>query len=71
LTRFKDSVIVKNETALFKFTNGSKIIAPIVQPRDNQDKYHTSFEELYQNKSLDSVNENSLMFSPVLVDEKT
>jgi alpha-glucosidase len=69
-TRFKDSVIIKNETALFKFANGSKIIAPIVQPRDSQDKYHTSFEELYQTKSLDSVNENSLMFSPILVDEK-
>ncbi len=69
-TQFKDSITVKNETALFKFTNGSRIITPLMQKRENEDKYHTSFEELYTNKPLDSLNENDLMFSPVLVEEE-
>jgi len=68
-TQFKDSVTVKNETAMFGFISGSKIIAPVMQQRENQDKYHTSFEELYQNKSLDSLTQKDLMFSPVLIDE--
>ena len=68
-TRFKDSVIIKNETALFRFANGSTLIAPVMQQRDQEDKYHTSFEELYQIRSLDSMLENNMMFSPLLVDE--
>ena len=67
--QFKDSVTIKNETAMFRFTDDSKIIAPVMQPRENQDKYHTSFEELYQTKSLDSMTKKDLMFSPVLIDE--
>ncbi|MBS1596821.1 MAG: glycoside hydrolase family 97 protein [Bacteroidetes bacterium] len=68
-TAFKDSIIIKNEKAIYKFTSGSRIIAPIMQQRENQDKYHTSFEELYQNKPLDSLQEKDMMFSPALVDE--
>ncbi|MGE5107881.1 MAG: glycoside hydrolase family 97 N-terminal domain-containing protein, partial [Sphingobacteriales bacterium] len=68
-TRFKNSIIIKTETALFQFTNGSSIIAPIIQQRDDEDKYHTSFEELYQTKLLDSLNKKDLLFSPALVDE--
>ena len=67
-TRFKDSIIIKNEPALFQFANGSRIITPLMQKRENEDKYHTSFEELYTNKPLDSLNENDLMFSPVLIE---
>ena len=69
-TKFKDSITIKNETALFQFANGSRIITPLMQKRENEDKYHTSFEELYTNKPLDSLNENDLMFSPVLVVEE-
>jgi alpha-glucosidase len=34
-----------------------------------EDKYHTSFEEPYQSKPLDSLIETQLMFSPVVIDE--
>lgn len=68
-TRFKDSVIIKNETALFVFRQGSQIIAPVIQQRDKEDKYHTSFEELYQHKPVDSLDETSLLYTPVLVEE--
>jgi len=68
-TSFKDSLNIINETAVFKFNNGSRIIAPIMQKREDQDKYHTSFEENYQNRMLDSLQEKDMMFSPVLIDE--
>lgn len=68
-TNFKDSIVIKNESALFQFADGSNIIAPVMQQREHEDKYHTSFEELYQHKSLDSMIDGNMMFSPVLVDE--
>lgn len=68
-TRFTDSVSIKQETAGFAFTKGSSIIAPIMQPREQEDKYHSSFEELYQQTILDSLQPKHMMYSPVLVHE--
>ena len=70
VTRFSDSIIVKNETAAFKFTTGSNIIAPLVEKRDDEDIYHTSYEELYTHAPLDSLGSNNVMFSPVLIEEE-
>lgn len=67
ISRFKDSVTIKKETAIFKFTDDAKVYAPLIQKREGLDVYHTSFEELYQYKSLDSISEKDLMFSPALV----
>ncbi|HTE13342.1 MAG TPA: glycoside hydrolase family 97 protein, partial [Chitinophagaceae bacterium] len=69
ITYFKDSIFIKQEIADFHFPAGSGIIAPLMQQRTNEDKYHTSFEELYVQKPMDSVPENSLMYSPLLIDE--
>jgi alpha-glucosidase len=68
-TRFKDSVYIKHEQADFAFVKGSGIIAPVVQKRPQQDIYHTSFEELYRQTSMDSIAANSLLYSPVVIDE--
>ena len=51
----------------FNFTNGANVYAPLIQKREGLDIYHTSFEELYQYKSLDSISANDEMFSPALV----
>ncbi len=67
ITTFKDSIIIKNELAEFNFPHNSLLYFPEVVKRDKQDKYHTSFEEPYQVKPLDSVTENNLCFTPVLV----
>jgi alpha-glucosidase len=67
VSRFKDSITVKNETAIFNFINGANIYAPLIQIREGLDIYHTSFEENYQYKSLDSLSSNDEMFSPALV----
>jgi alpha-glucosidase len=66
-TSFKDSVKIENETAQFNFKNDAHAYAPIIEKRADQDVFHTSFEELYSYKSLDSLSNNDYMFNPVLV----
>ncbi len=66
-TSFKDSITVQNETAQFNFTTNAHAWAPIVQKRGDVDVFHTSFEETYLYKPLDSLSESDYMFSPVLV----
>jgi len=66
-TTFKDSITVINETAQFNFTGNAHAWAPIIQKREDVDIYHTSFEELYSYKALDSLSNNDYMYSPVLV----
>lgn len=67
-TSFKDSITVVNETAAFNFTAPTIAYAPLVVKRPDQDIYHTSFEELYTHKSLDSFSNNAYMFTPVLTE---
>ena len=68
VTRFKDSIIVKNEVAEFNFPEHKKVLLPLFEPRDG-DPFITSFEELYQFKHIDSLTEKSMAFSPVLIGE--
>ena len=67
ITAFKDSVIINNEEALFTFSPNKKILLPVIQPGRQPDRYHTSFEELYQLKTIDSLTTETLAYSPVLV----
>jgi alpha-glucosidase len=67
-TDFKDSIIVVNETAAFNFTEPTTAYAPLVVKRPDQDVFHTSFEELYTHKSVDSFSTNDYMFTPVLTE---
>ena len=66
VTRFKDSIIIKNEVAEFSFPEHKKVLLPLFEPRDG-DPFITSYEELYQLKQMDSLGERSMAFSPVLV----
>jgi len=66
VTRFKDSIIIKNEVSEFNFPGHKKVLLPLFEPRDG-DPFITSFEELYQLKRMDSLTEKSMAFSPVLV----
>ena len=67
VSHHKDSIIIKNETATFNFPDKHLLYFPEVVKRDNADIYHTSFEEPYQLKQLDSVTQNNLCFTPVLI----
>jgi alpha-glucosidase len=66
VTTFRDSITVINETAAFRFNAGTHAFAPVIQKREGLDVFHTSFEELYPYKSLDSLSIQDYMFSPVL-----
>lgn len=70
ISRLQDSITVKSETAHFTFTKGSNIIAPLVEKRDDEDIYHTSYEALYTHAPLDSLSDGNYMFSPVLIEEE-
>jgi alpha-glucosidase len=65
-TTISDSIIVSSETALFQFTSNTHAYAPVIQKREGLDVFHTSFEELYPFKNLDSLSGKDFMYSPVL-----
>ena len=66
VTRFQDSITIRNEIAEFNFPEHKKILVPLFEPRDG-DPFITSFEELYQLKPIDSLTGKSMAFSPVLI----
>jgi alpha-glucosidase len=67
LTHLRDTLIVEYEKADFVFEGNPTIYYPQVVPREGVDIFHTSFEEPYQVKPLNSMNTDSLAFTPVLV----
>ncbi len=66
-SHFKDSIKIRGEIARFKFHRSHPTYYTEVVFRDNADRYHTSFEELYTQKPLDSIGTEALIFSPTLV----
>jgi alpha-glucosidase len=67
LTMFKDSVYVKNEVAEFSFPGKPSVYLPKVQKRDDADIFHTSYEEEYPLRRMDSLTTGMLGYSPVVV----
>jgi alpha-glucosidase len=61
----KDSIVVKNEMAQFHFPPSFLIYSEVQGGRT--DRFHTSFEETYTTKQIDSLTEKNLVFNPVLV----
>lgn len=66
-TLFKDSVTIENETAVFNFPENHSVFYPEVMKRGDADIFHTSFEEPYKFKPLDSIGEINTLFNPVLI----
>ncbi|MBS1609301.1 MAG: glycoside hydrolase family 97 protein [Bacteroidetes bacterium] len=66
-TLFKDSITIENETAIFNFPENHFLYYPEVAKRQDADIFHTSFEEPYQLKPLDSIGEKNTLFNPVLI----
>ena len=67
LTMFKDSIYVKNEVAEFSFPGKPSVYLPKVQKRDDADIFHTSYEEEYPLRRMDSLITGMLGYSPVVV----
>ena len=57
-TRFKDSIIIENENALFEVDDKASVWFAHMDKRQNVDRFHTSFEAIYakQNLSQASIN---------------
>ncbi|QMU30765.1 glycoside hydrolase family 97 protein [Adhaeribacter radiodurans] len=66
-THFKKSIQIESELAEFNFPELEEVYFSPVKKRDDADIYHTSFEELYQAKPLDSITTEHLIFTPTLV----
>lgn len=67
-TSKKDSLVISQEIAMFRFANTGTVYWPEVQKRDDCDIYHTSFEEPYKILPIHEIRSTSMAFSPVLVD---
>ena len=60
-------ITVVHEEANFNFPTGTLAFFPQVNKREDVDIFHTSFEEPYIEANLDSISEQILAFSPVLL----
>lgn len=67
LTRFKDSIVVMDEIAGYHFAGNYRTIFSPVAKRAEADSFHTSFEEPYLTRTLDSIGPDQLIFSPLLI----
>lgn len=66
-TRFRDSIIVQDELAIFSCPDKSAAYIPEIPMKDNEDPFKTSFEDLYTYKGLDSFPASSIAYTPLLV----
>lgn len=65
-TRFKDSIIIKQETALFNIDKNAATWFPHIDKRPGMDRYHTSFEGPYKKEILAAVADTMLTYTPVV-----
>ncbi|HEY4207223.1 MAG TPA: glycoside hydrolase family 97 protein [Puia sp.] len=67
VTLFKDTLTIQKEVARFHFPGTPSAWFPGIHKRADADIYHTSFEELYPLRRLDSIAPGEIAYSPVLV----
>ena len=68
-TSIKDSIVVKTEIAEFHFPPSLLLYSEVQGGRT--DRFHTSFEETYATKQIDSLTEKNLLFNPAVVMSST
>jgi alpha-glucosidase len=66
-TRFKDSIIIENENALFEVEGNAGIWFAHMDKRQNVDRFHTSFEAIYAKQNLSAIPDTMLTYAPVTV----
>ena len=64
-TRFKDSIIIKYETAIFDVDSQSVVWFPHIDKRPEADRFHTSFEGIYKKELLSGIPDSMLTYAPV------
>ena len=71
ITAFKDSIVIKDETAEFHFPSNPSLYYPDIPISDNEDPFKTSFEHTYAYKKMDSFPTTSIAYSPILITPKS
>ena len=66
-TRFKDSIYIKNEVALFSFIHHPSVYFPLIHKKNNADIFHTSYEEIYPLLVMNAISDTTTGYSPLLV----
>ena len=66
-TFFKDSIYIKKEIAEFSFPGKPSAYFPQVQKKQDADIFHTSYEEEYPLRRIDTLADGVLGYSPILV----
>lgn len=66
-TRFKEDITILTEVAEFNFPGSPSAYFPQVQKKQDADIFHTSFEEEYPLRKLDSIQDGIIGYSPILV----
>ncbi len=67
LTLYKDSIKIRNEVAEFCFPGKPSVYLPRIQKKEDADIFHTSYEEEYPLRKMDSLLDGMLGYNPVLV----
>lgn len=70
-TRFKDSIIIKDEVADFNFPGNPSGYFQEIPFNDSTDMFQTSFENVYSFKKLSEFPANSIAYSPILIIPKS
>jgi len=65
--RFKDSITVDNEEALFELDDSAAVWFAQLNKRADQDKYHTSFEAVYSKQKFASIPDTVFTYPPLTV----
>lgn len=66
-TRFRDSIVIKNEVAQFHFPGEPSAYFPEIAKKDSSDPFQTSFEHTYNFKKLSDFPQTSIAYSPLLI----
>ena len=66
-TRFKDSIIIESENALFEVDAGTSVWFAHMDKRQHADRFHTSFESIYKKQSLNDIADTMLTYAPVTI----
>ncbi len=67
VTRKKDTIEIKNESANFNFSEDEKALVPIQWDYRDGKNFNSSFETLYEEMNLSQFPKDSLAFLPLLV----
>lgn len=65
--RFRDSVSITNETALFELDKNAAVWFAHMDKRQNVDRFHTSFEAVYKKEKLAAIADTMLTYSPATI----